>query len=259
MRSGAHHSPRLHIATLAITVSLVVFASPLAATRDEPYDTQAGPAEASQWPQPVPRPSPEELAAPPTPEAPQAPPAETGIRAEPEFPSETPAMEFYPVIPSPAKLLGVPVTSLFPGGVPPRANIPNPLAGSAESIYRGMDHFIAFNCVGCHAPNGGGGMGPSLSNKVFIYGGEPASIYLSIYQGRPNGMPAWGGMLSGKIIWELVAYVESISKAPSDSWGRTISRQTMKIEQVPAEHIQTPRPWNRTEPFGFGEKPQQAH
>ena len=72
--------------------------------------------------------------------------------------------------------------------------------------------------------NGGGGMGPALSEGQFIYGSSPANLFLSIYQGRPNGMPAWGELLPESTIWELVAYVESIAHPPSPTFGETISR-----------------------------------
>lgn len=156
------------------------------------------------------------------------------------------------------KLLDVPITTLFPGNKPVRPDIENPVAGDPEAIRRGMRHFITFNCVGCHAPNGGGGMGPALSNSVFLYGGEPANILLSIHQGRPNGMPVWAPMMSHEMLWDLVAYIESISKEPSTTWGKTISAETMKIEQVPAEYVETTTPWKETEPFGNGQKPKRG-
>ena len=45
-----------------------------------------------------------------------------------------------------------------------------------------------------HGKRAGGGMGPALSQRAFTYGSEPANIYLTIIQGRPNGMPAWGSV-----------------------------------------------------------------
>ena len=75
---------------------------------------------------------------------------------------------------------------------PSRRRIANPLAQDPQAATRGMQDFIQFNCVGCHAPNAGGGMGPALSEGRFIYGSSPANLFLSIYQGRPNGMPTWG-------------------------------------------------------------------
>ncbi|UZX11214.1 c-type cytochrome [Methylocystis sp. MJC1] len=135
----------------------------------------------------------------------------------------------------------------------------NPVANNSEAIQRGMNYFATFNCVGCHAPNGGGGMGPALSNSFFIYGGADANIYMSIYQGRPNGMPSWGAMLPENIIWDLVAYVQSISKEPAKSWGKTASHDAWRIEQTPAEFSQTSTPWSQTENFSAGQKPNEKH
>lgn len=156
---------------------------------------------------------------------------------------------------APSHLLEAPVSTLLPGNAAPRPQVANPVENDPEAIQRGMGYFDMFNCSGCHAPNAGGGMGPSLSNRFFIYGGAPQNIYLSIYQGRPNGMPAWGAMLSESIIWDLVAYIGSVSSAPALAWGETFSRDTFTIEQVPAEFSKTPAPWGETERFSFGQKP----
>src|ERR1700730_15271433 len=93
-----------------------------------------------------------------------------------------------PSPPGPAALLQVPVSSIFPGGATFPPQLQHPAAGEPSPLERGMQTFQSMICVGCHAPNGGGGMGPALSERQFIYGHEPANIYLSIYQGRPNGM-----------------------------------------------------------------------
>ena len=180
---------------------------------------------------------------------PQSP--ETRPSQSPEAKRE-PAIGFYETS---EKYLRAPVTTLMPGDPPPRPPIVSPVKDDPEAVQRGMTYFNSFNCVGCHAPNGGGGMGPALSNRAFIYGGEPVNIFLSIYHGRPNGMPAWGATLSDNIIWDLVAYVESISNAPTSGWGQTISRDALKIQQTPAEFNQTVTPWNFTQRFSFGRKP----
>jgi cytochrome c oxidase cbb3-type subunit 3 len=152
-------------------------------------------------------------------------------------------------------LLKTPVSGLHPGGLNVAPQITNPAVGNPTAVQRGMQYFIAFNCVGCHAPNGGGGMGRALSNRFFLYGASPASIYLTIAQGRPNGMPAWGSMLPSGVIWDLVAYIEQISKAPVTEWGTTISANSPQIQQVPAEFKKTDEPWSYTEPFTKGQKP----
>lgn len=160
-----------------------------------------------------------------------------------------------PALPGSATLLKVPVTKLIPGDAKLGLPLGNPVAGDPDAVQRGMQSFLAFNCVGCHAPNGGGGMGPSLSNSTYIYGGDPANIYLSIAQGRPNGMPSWGSTLPPSSIWDLVAYVQSLAKHDTESWGKTISADTMTMEQVPAEYSQTATPWDHTQAFSHGQKP----
>ena len=105
-----------------------------------------------------------------------------------------------------------------------RSTIPS--AKDPQATTRGMQDFIQFNCVGCHAPNAGGGMGPALSEGQSVYGSTPANLFLSIYQGRPNGMPAWGELLPKSTIWELVAYVQSIAHPPTGaSDGRSRERR----------------------------------
>ncbi len=154
-------------------------------------------------------------------------------------------------------LLQVPVSHLVPGGHAIAPDIRNPLAGDPSAVEHGMKDFIQFNCVGCHAPNGAGGMGPSLSDNTWIYGDRPAQIYMTLVQGRPNGMPAFGQVLPEQTLWELVAYVQSISKDPSNTFGKTLSLspQSPAFEQVPAEKIKTAKPWDYTEGFHNGQQP----
>jgi cytochrome c oxidase cbb3-type subunit III len=157
--------------------------------------------------------------------------------------------------PTVTRLLEVPVTGIVPGNIDVKPDIKNPVADDSDAANRGMKYFANFNCSGCHAANAGGGMGPALSNHSFKFGGDPANIYLTIAQGRPTGMPAWGTILPSSVIWDLVAYIHSISDAPVEQWGTTTSLDAFTIEQVPAEFQSTPTPWQYTEPFSFGQKP----
>jgi cytochrome c oxidase cbb3-type subunit III len=182
--------------------------------------------------------------------------------ASPRSETGVPAIEATPGASAPFSasanpILHVPVSGLHPGDVSFAPKINNPLARDPQAATRGMQDFNQFNCVGCHAGNGGGGMGPALSEGQFIYGSSPANLFLSIYQGRPNGMPAWGELLPESTIWELVAYVQSIAHPPSAAFGRTISRTPASpaVEQTPAEFLQTPNPWSFTAAFSNGRKP----
>jgi cytochrome c oxidase cbb3-type subunit 3 len=45
----------------------------------------------------------------------------------------------------------------------------------------------------------------------WIYGSEAAQIYRTIVEGRPNGMPSWAGRIPDTQVWQIVAYVRSLS------------------------------------------------
>jgi cytochrome c oxidase cbb3-type subunit 3 len=81
---------------------------------------------------------------------------------------------------------------------------------NAFQISQGKSLYGAFNCYGCHAW-GGGDIGPPLMDDKWIYGGEIDQVYLSIAQGRANGMPAFAGKVSSDQIWQLAAYVRAMS------------------------------------------------
>jgi cytochrome c oxidase cbb3-type subunit 3 len=86
----------------------------------------------------------------------------------------------------------------------------NPFASDTSAAGDGRNLFVQYNCYGCHGGRAGGGMGPSLRDADWIYGGSDANIYASIWQGRPKGMPAWGLRLPDKQVWQLVAYIRSL-------------------------------------------------
>jgi cytochrome c oxidase cbb3-type subunit 3 len=112
-----------------------------------------------------------------------------------------------PPIPSPAG--AATVSGLRPGGTPPPAPS-NPYANNAWALSEGKRLYESFNCVGCHA-HGGGGMGPPLMDAQWIYGAEPANVFASIVEGRPNGMPSFRGKVTDDQVWMLAAYVRSMA------------------------------------------------
>jgi cytochrome c oxidase cbb3-type subunit III len=110
-----------------------------------------------------------------------------------------------------AQLLRVPISGYVIGGTPGKAEpVKNPYEHNRDAVVQGRMLFDAMNCSGCHAPEGGGGMGPPLSDHDWIYGDSPGNIYLTISQGRPNGMPSFEN-LGADSIWKLVSYVRSLS------------------------------------------------
>ena len=120
------------------------------------------------------------------------------------------------------------MSSNIPG--PPMAvdSVLGPYGNNAYAVSQGQKLFTAFNCAGCHS-NGGGGMGPPLMDDEWIYGSAPRNIFETIVQGRPNGMPSFGGRIPDQDIWELVAYVRSLSAlTPSGTRGARTDNMMMK-------------------------------
>lgn len=112
-----------------------------------------------------------------------------------------------------------PVTTLEPGGQRPSPtdNKAASFEANAFHLSEGKRLFGWFNCSGCHA-NGGGGMGPALMDEKWIYGSSMESIHATIRDGRPNGMPSFRDKIPDDQIWELAAFVRSLSgNAPSSA------------------------------------------
>lgn len=130
---------------------------------------------------------------------------------------------------------------LQPGRTVRQATLRSEYEENAWATAEGKRLFTQFNCVGCHA-QGGGAIGPALMDEEWIYGSEPRNIYASIVQGRPNGMPAFGGKIAATQVWQLVAYVRSMSGwlrkdvAPGRSDAMYVSPQEQETEE------QGPRP-----------------
>lgn len=82
-------------------------------------------------------------------------------------------------------------------------------------VSEGQQLYQQFNCAGCHA-SGGGAIGPALSDAEWIYGSTPANVYWTIVEGRPQGMPAFGGRIAEGQLWKIVTYVRSLSSSLRD-------------------------------------------
>ena len=108
------------------------------------------------------------------------------------------------------------------------AELKNPYEGNKQRIDEGAKLFIAYNCMDCHGAEGSGAMGPSLQDNRWHFGGSVGEVFQSIYEGRPDGMPSWGGRIADADIWRLVAYVRTLSKghevATENFTGKTIAR-----------------------------------
>jgi cytochrome c oxidase cbb3-type subunit III len=116
------------------------------------------------------------------------------------------------------------------GKIEPRdtLSLRNPFEGSSDAIATGAKLYVAYNCVDCHGADGSGAMAPAFSDGRWHFGGSSSEVYESIFEGRPDGMPAWGGLIDRASIWRLVAYVRSLQEghdvATENFTGKTIER-----------------------------------
>ena len=138
---------------------------------------------------------------------------------------------------------GIRLSELRPGMQPAPAARHNPYEDSAYDANEGKRLFDWYNCSGCHF-HGGGGIGPPLMSGELTYGIEPENVYATIVEGRPNGMPSFQGKIPDYQVWQLVAYVRSMSGqlskdvAPSrsDHMSYKPAEQSGPKEHPPKEH-----------------------
>lgn len=100
---------------------------------------------------------------------------------------------------------------LVPGDAPRTQPVAaNPFDGDTVALADGERLYGWFNCSGCHF-GGGGGIGPPLMDRAWVYGGDPHQIFDSIASGRANGMPAFGDKITTDQIWKITLYVQKLA------------------------------------------------
>jgi cytochrome c oxidase cbb3-type subunit 3 len=85
------------------------------------------------------------------------------------------------------------------------------------------------NCAACHGRDARGNQrlgAPDLTDAVWLYGGDAATIVQSIADGRRGGMPSFAGTLSDDAIVEVVDYVQSLSGLPYDPLRAQLGKRT---------------------------------
>jgi mono/diheme cytochrome c family protein len=111
---------------------------------------------------------------------------------------------------------------VFAGGIaPPAEKFVNSAEHDDKAADVGAKLFTSMNCDGCHGGGAVGAVGPSLTDGRWRYGGADADIYRSIAEGRPKGMPSFGGVLQPAMIWRLVAYIKTLpppKDVPTEAW-----------------------------------------
>ena len=81
----------------------------------------------------------------------------------------------------------------------------------AANLQEGKSIFQA-NCIMCHAPDAGGGIGPNLTDDHWILGGGIKNVFHTISEGgrEGKGMVAWKATLTAKQRQQVASYVLSL-------------------------------------------------
>jgi cytochrome c oxidase cbb3-type subunit 3 len=134
-----------------------------------------------------------------------------------------------------ARAGAITLSDLHPGATNPGAGAKtvNAAEEHAYDVSQGKQLYDQYNCSGCHF-NGGGGIGPALMDDKWIYGDDPANIYATIVEGRPNGMPSFREKIPDAEVWQIVGFVRSLSgQLPKDvSSTRSDHMNAKKSEQA---------------------------
>ncbi len=95
------------------------------------------------------------------------------------------------------------------GGVAPAATgrLTNPLRQDTATVAEGARTFVAMNCDGCHGDGATGWVAPSLVDGRWRHGGSDGESISRSGSGRPRGMPAYGGLMSATMIWNVVTWI----------------------------------------------------
>ncbi len=86
------------------------------------------------------------------------------------------------------------------------------LLTDTDAIATGKEIYNT-NCVACHAGNGGGGIGPNLTDNNWIYNGDIKGVFNTVSEGAENGMIAWKDILNPEKIQFVSSYVLSMEEA----------------------------------------------
>jgi cytochrome c oxidase cbb3-type subunit 3 len=100
------------------------------------------------------------------------------------------------------------------------------------------------NCFACHLADGGGQIGPNLTDEYWIHGGKPMDIHRTIDQGvLDKGMPVWGKTLPPDQVAVLAAYVLTLRgthpanpKAPQGVKAEEPGEEGPEARQTEGEH-----------------------
>jgi len=77
-----------------------------------------------------------------------------------------------------------------------------------KALAEGKEIFLK-NCAACHVADGGGLVGPNLTDNAWIYGCDIKDVFKVITNGTSKGMPPWKALGADKV-QKVASYVLSL-------------------------------------------------
>ncbi len=77
-----------------------------------------------------------------------------------------------------------------------------------KALEEGKEIFLK-NCAACHVADGGGLVGPNLTDNAWIYGCDIKDVFKVITDGTSKGMPPWKALGADKV-QKVASYVLSL-------------------------------------------------
>lgn len=98
------------------------------------------------------------------------------------------------------------------------ANQPKVAVDENTLVYTKDDAIIAkgkevysINCAPCHKNDGGGGIGPNLTDEYWLHGGSVKDVYATVKNGVPEkGMVSWSNVLSPEQMRDVSFFILSL-------------------------------------------------
>lgn len=116
------------------------------------------------------------------------------------------------------------------------------LLTDASDISAGKAIFVE-NCVACHKADGGGGIGPNITDEYWILGGGIKNVFRTISEGGRDGkgMVAWKQTLKPSEMAQVASYVISLGGTtpaePKEPQGEIWVDPDAPIEKEPAKEV----------------------
>jgi len=121
-----------------------------------------------------------------------------------------------------------------------KGSLKSPYADYASVAAEGRQKYLAAGCNGCHGM-GGGGMGPPLTNPIWVYGKDDDTLFRVIALGSDElqkqgytrigsetvvgPMPPFGEIVkSDDDMWKIIAFIRSVNPDSANASSASASK-----------------------------------